>query len=77
MSSPNWQWLVDLCLSEKLPFFPSQSGEPWICYEAAEKVTQFSADTLARRAKDLPKHPAFKGFIRLTDFETYYGKEEE
>ena len=71
--SKDWAWLYQALIEKNLPFIPGADGEPWLNYQSAAVFIQYSAETLEKKARALPKHPAFKGFFKLSDFERIYG----
>ena len=73
----DWSWLYSFLLENNLSFLPGIEGEPWVSYKAASHFVHFEAETLEKKARSLPKHPAFKGYIRLSDFERAYKDKKE
>lgn len=66
-----FQWLIDFARAECLSVIPSADGEPWLPYQAIALLTQETERTISDKAQKfgLPKHPAFPGHVKFTDFE--------
>ena len=72
------EWLADFCLRNKdehgkpdpLRFILGAGGSLWVEYRVISVLTHCAASTVEAKAKRVPKHPMFPGFVRMEDFET-------
>jgi len=72
------EWLADFCLRHKeehgkpdpFRFILGASGTVWVEYRVISVLTQCAVTTVEAKARRVPKHPMFPGFVRMEDFET-------
>ena len=79
MSTQNadWTWLFQICVKEKFRFLPGTDGQPWVEYAVVAHLTGNEISQIERKYRGMRRHPAFAGFVRMTDLESIGGEKED